>query len=389
MTLQEIINQVNDYVAHYTTGGSIELEQKIRAINRAIEYVKARIGMFVDERFYVFRVFPDKKYYDLPPDFREPIALLFDDENKNVPSNEFFYQSPLSLMKTTGFFTFKNVYSIVYHNRKKQLLVSLNNPGFKGLVESFSKLDGITVEEDADNPNIDNTNLALNFDIILSKSASQRAVIKKSFPSPMNWKPYFDNNSAFKVSVYLPSDKFTSIDFVFGSSSSDYWRISTNTDWNGNVFKVNTWNELVWYLSDIIVLGNPNPQNITYFKVIFNEETSLISDVYGVKLKNLYVLTPINLKLIYYSLYKGTDSSGTNNKVFLDNPDDIVNFGDDAPELINVVALKAATYLIPQLRKDPQFWSLYKTECEEVLREFARSNPRKRAINYGSVRFLR
>ena len=97
--------------------------------------------------------------------------------------------------------------------------------------------------------------------------------------------------------------------------------------------------------------------------------------------KNLTLATSDNLLASYWSSLKGTDSTGTTSKIFLDQPSDICAFGAVAPDLIYPISLKAATILNPQLQADKDFQSSYKQDFEDVLRVMGRSYPRIRAAN--------
>ncbi|MEO0224638.1 MAG: hypothetical protein ABIL76_06050 [candidate division WOR-3 bacterium] len=389
MTLQEIINQTNDYIAHYTTGGSIELEQKIRAINRAIEYIESKLGLPSNERVFDFDLITGKNYYDLPTDFREPIDLVFADDAKNTKDNEFEYVPASEIIKKLGHITLVNRFSITYFNGKKQILVFSKETGVKFLIESFRYLTGLTAENDLTNLSIDNIDNVVAFDIDTTASSQTFGALKKTPIASFNLSSQIRRgNLFFRSNIFLASKEFTSINLRFGSSATDYWEMLTDKDINGNPFSALKWNEILWDFRQATKTGNPDPTSITFFSIIFHENANFTTST-GFKIRDLYLEEPIPMKLIYYSLIKGTNFDGTQNKIFLDETNDIVGFGNFTPELIHPVALEAATYLVPQLRKDQQYWSLYDVKAKEILNEIGKMYPRKRRINYGSIKFGR
>jgi hypothetical protein len=104
---------------------------------------------------------------------------------------------------------------------------------------------------------------------------------------------------------------------------------------------------------------------------------------------NLILNATDSLIVVYWSAYKGTDSTGVTKKILLDTPSDICSFGSFAPDLLYPISLKAATILNPQLRADKDFQSMYRQDYEDVLKVMGRSYPRTRSINAGQTKLQR
>ena len=90
------------------------------------------------------------------------------------------------------------------------------------------------------------------------------------------------------------------------------------------------------------------------------------------------------MNLVYYSQYKGTDSTGSVQKIILDSLTDLPNFMQFFPDFINMVALRAAYILMPQLSADKDFMDMYRRDYIENLKDLGKIYPRKRAVTLKS-----
>ncbi len=66
--------------------------------------------------------------------------------------------------------------------------------------------------------------------------------------------------------------------------------------------------------------------------------------------------------------------------------DDVINLDED---FIEPIGLKAAMYLWPQLRGDLEFMQVYRAECMDVMKAWARNWPKSRLENNFSRTQLR
>ena len=74
ITVQDIADQMNDYIGNYTTG-SIDLGNRMRAINRAIEYLKRYMTFPSDELVQKIYFYEGTMFYNLNSDFNEGLTL--------------------------------------------------------------------------------------------------------------------------------------------------------------------------------------------------------------------------------------------------------------------------------------------------------------------------
>src|ERR1035437_9533828 len=82
-TLQPVLDQTNDYCSNYTVG-NIDINQRLRAINRAIEDVHRVLGLTCDETIFNFQYVQDNMFTDVPIDYDEPILLYYKHKDYNL-----------------------------------------------------------------------------------------------------------------------------------------------------------------------------------------------------------------------------------------------------------------------------------------------------------------
>jgi spore coat protein CotF len=95
------------------------------------------------------------------------------------------------------------------------------------------------------------------------------------------------------------------------------------------------------------------------------------------------------MNLVYYSQYKGTAADGVTKKIILDTLTDLPNFMQFYPDFINMVALRAAYILMPQLSGDENFMKMYNDDYQLQLKDWGKVYPRKRSVNLGQTQLRR
>lgn len=387
VTVQEILDQVNDYVRNYTTG-TADLGARLRAVNRATEYIKRRMTLPSDETTSSFYFSRDQLYYPAPLDMNEPIDLLYSDANYNAPATQWNYVPYPDLLRLTGT-SRQNYWSTGTFNGLAQIIMLGYNLFSGQQLQTFTSLSGFSGQNDA-------TTLAIDNNIYSVPPASLSFTIdptlgfgKGSIYFPVFWdiQPFISNNGTIKIDAYLPSTNLTAIDLVMGSDASNYYTFSCDTTDSGASFTADQFNRLHWsYLDGPAIVGSPNNQNITFVRIDFIQNGSFGSvAIPGFRIDNMYEVFPDQMTFIYNTMYKGTDSTGVTQKVMFTANTDIAAFGKYAPDLLDPIALRAAYLLEPRLRGDKDFMNMYREECEAVLKVFGRIYPRKRIINLGQT----
>ncbi len=106
--------------------------------------------------------------------------------------------------------------------------------------------------------------------------------------------------------TYLPSaSEVTAVTFRFGSSSANYYSLSTSVTQQNTVFQ-NGWNLLGYLWSSMAVTGTPDPSAINYIRVTWTYDGTLQT---GVRLNDITSNMGNILELEYYSKYLFRDAS--------------------------------------------------------------------------------
>ena len=391
ITVQDILDQTNDLARNYTTG-TVDQANRLRAVNRAVEYVKRRLTMPADLKDFSFYFSRDQLYYPGPSDMNEPINLVYTNANENTPSTRWNWIPYSDLLSYTGT-NRGNFWSHTWVNGSLQIVMLGFNLHAGTILQTFDSVGNFTGENDA-------INLSINNNIYTSGGASLEFTIspvlafgKGSIYFPVNWdiSTMHQANGTIKLDTYLPSTNLTSINLVLGTDASDYYVFTCTTTDDGNPFTINQWNTLHWsFLDGPVIVGSPSDQDINFARIDYIQNGSFGStDVTGFFMDNMYLTFPDQMSLTYNTMYKGTDTTGVTNKVFFTANSDIPYFGQYAPDLLTPIAYRAAYMLEPQLRADKDFMKEYKDECEEVLKIYGRVFPRQRVITLGSTRIQR
>lgn len=387
ITVQDILLAIGDYTKNYTTG-TVDLGGKLRAANRAVEYVKRRMTLPSDETITSFYFERDQLYYTAPIDVNEPIGLLYTNANNNTPRTQWNWVPYQDLLRLTGTGQ-SNFWSHTTINGYMQVIMLGYNLTGGSILQSFTMLSGFSGQNDATTLTIDNNiwsvaPASLEFTINPTLGHGKGSIY---FPFPTDITTLHQKSGTIKLDAYLPSLNLSSINMVLGTDSSNYYVFScTNTD-NGNPFVLNQFNRLHWsFLDGPTIVGSPTDSNITYCRFDFVENGSFgSSPISGFRIDNMYSIFPDQMTFIYNTKYKGTDTTGATSRINFTSPTDIPAFGQYAPDLVDPIALRAAWILEPQLRADKDFMQMYRAECEDQLRNFGRIYPRKRTINLGQT----
>lgn len=396
ITVQDIISQAKDYVQNYTTG-TTDLGNTMRALNRAFEYVQRRLSLPSDEQISTFYFSQDQYFYNLPTGFNEPLQLLYHNTDHNIPGTEWTYLPYPEILRNTGGIFRNNVFSFTAINGVMQLVMFGANLNQGATLATFDSTTGFTAQNNAQNFTSD-TNIkkegtaSLKFDINPNLTGTGKASIY--FPVSWDVRVAHTNNGKYKLWLYLPSVNFTSINLVFGSSATDYYTFTATATDAGttiNANAANNWYLFSWGFADSpVIVGSPNDALINFARIDLVQNGSFgATTVTGFRADDLYSVAPDQMDLIYQTAYKGTDSTGATKKIFFTDPSDVPTFGNMIPDLLNPIALRMAYILAPQLKKDATFMGMYKNDCEEVLKYFSRSYPRKRIITSGRTTIQR
>lgn len=382
---QDLIDALNDYMANYTTG-NVDNGQRMRQLNRAIEWWQRRLMLPSDKRIQSFDYYQDTNFYNTEDDFLEPLALNYAVGHYDVPGMNFTWRPDTEILERQGTYFGYHWWSTTTINQLKQMLLVGRNKNPGGIIDSLTQVSGWSAQGDANNlvqntnQFVDNLQSSLQFNITPSTG---HASLYNPYET-LDLTQYHQNNGAFKLQTYLPSANLTSIDLNFFTTPTDYYKFSVSVTQDGTPFEALEWNQLAYFFDDVVIVGSPSDININAIRIDFNEGIGF-TNTPGFLVNNLYGVIPDRMEMIYASWNKGTDSSGATVKYNLDSGDDIPYFGSYAPDLVDAIAMRAAVSLIPQLRKNIEFYTTYQTEVKEMLSTYGKIYPRKRLINMGKT----
>lgn len=391
LVVQDILNRLNDLVANYTTG-SVDLGNRMRAINSAIEYIKRRMTLPSDEVIQKISFTQDNMYYNLNSDFNEGLFVFYDDPTLNFPGNNWNYAPYGDILRMSGRqFSNQNYFSWTPINGKMQLMLFGRNLNQGQTLNTFDSISNpaTIVSNDAENPRIDNNiykegSGSLAFDIDPSLTGSGMATVK--FTTNFDFTKVLQNSGLFKLWVWLASTNISEIILTLYTDASDYYILTASAFDDASAFStgLDTWKKVQFSFTGSSVVGSPAISNITSMQIDFVLGAGFtITD--GFRIDDLYTVFPDLMDLVYLTSYKGTDTTGATSKIFLTDPADIPAFGNFVPDMIDVVAYRAAIILVPQILSNAEFRQMYIAESEEVMKVVGKSWPRKRVINLGRL----
>lgn len=398
---------MNDYVSNYTTG-NVDQAQRLRAINRAIEDLHRGLGLTCDESIFNFLYVQDNMFTNLPIDFDEPILLYYLNNNFNQGGQSGWQWNKYTrLLQSSGvgsglgwgqglplsaygqkWFSSTNI------NGLKQLLQLGSNILQGGIINPYNSTNLTTGTGDTTNLAVDNNvwingggSLSFTIDPTLSNGY---AGIKTTGFGFMSVQQALQQNGIYKVYSWLPSTHISNIELILTSSPGNFYTFSATTQDNGTPFIQSTlnsiWNRTQYKWGSVSITGSPNSQQITSYEFRYIEGPGFGGvAIPFFRINDFYLVYPDNMNLVYYSQYKGTAADGVTEKIILDSLTDLPNFMQFYPDFLNMVALRAAYILMPQLSGDKDFMKMYKDDYIEQMHDWGRIYPRKRAVNLGGT----
>lgn len=383
--VQDVILQMGDRVGNASVGQATT-EQKIRAIDSAVNYLRRRIGLPTYERKFEFQFASDVPYNDCPDDFQESLALVYDDANNNTPANFWDYRPYRELLTKTGVWPASNKWAHLTANTgSHQLLLLGNNIKQGSTIETFDNTLW-TASGDA-------SGIALDTITKVQGSASQKFTIThntgvSTLTSPavgFDFRALHENRGVFRYYPFIPTTTgLTNLQIRYQSSTGNYYTITATTTANGEAFSANEFNFVSFPTASAVATGSPNLASINQIQIIWNTAVGFGTQA-SCRVDWLYTIVPDDMNLIYLTKYKGQNSTGTEITT-LTAVDDEINLDDD---YIEPIAIKAAMYLWPQLQGDLNFMQMYQSEFMDVMRAWARQWPKSRLENNFSRTQLR
>lgn len=406
-SLLPLNNQVNDYISNYTVG-NVDQSQRFRAMNRAIEDVHRRLGLTCDETIFNFLYVQDNMFTNLPVDYDEPILLYYVNNSYNIGGQAGWQWNQYTrLLQNSGQggnlgygFGYplsaygQKLFSSTNINGMKQLIQLGSNIIQGSIINPYNTLNLTTGTGDATTLAVDNnvwinTGGSISFTIDPTRGFGYAGILTTGF-GLMTVQQALQNSAIYKVYSWLPTTNISAIELILTSSTGNYYTFTASVQDDSLPFVNSTlnsiWNrtQYPWGLASIT--GSPNSQQITSYEIRYIEGPSFGSvAIPFFRIDDFYLVYPDNMNLVYYSQYKGTDETGTIQKIILNSLTDLPNFMQFFPDFIHPIALRAALLLMPQLSMDKDFMTMYKSDYDDWIRDVGRIYPRKRIVTLAST----
>jgi hypothetical protein len=384
ITIGNLIPSIKDYVRNQ----NLDTSRAIRALDKATDYVNSELGLPSQERVYLFDFDQSQPTYQLPADFIEPFYLRFSNDQLNRNKHfsyrpaELLYSRIKSVIPGDRWIQGTQLFGVSAENGSWVLYVLGSNSVSLFTLDTFDRNNSLNWTPAGDASSVgDDLYIykegagSMSFDITVSGTS---ATLTKSDAND-NLFTYI-NVGHFKCWCYLQSvTHFNSISLAWGNDASDHYLQSVTTQADGTPFVIG-WNQLDFEWDGCSQVGNPNPNIISYYQFIFSYG-ALFTGGTSFRLDYLRLMVPDQMKLDYYSGYKGTDYLG-NNLTSFSSITDILSISNFDVGLGNLYSIKAAELINPQLlNDDSQAMDQYNKYSLAYKRKF----PRKRINNLLAV----
>lgn len=398
---------MNDYISNYTDG-NIDDSNRLRALNRAIEDVHRRLGLVCDETIFNFQYSQDNMFTQLPVDYDEPILLYYVNQNYNQGGQSGWkWNKYTTILQNSGIggnggyglgypqgIYGQKMFSSTQMNGKKQLIQLGSNVIQGSIINPYTSLNLLSATGDATTLAVDN-NVFINgggsvsFTIDPTLGHGYAGLLTSGF-GIMSVQQAIQASGINKVYSWLPTTNISAIELIMTSSTGNFYTFTATMQDSGLPFVNSTlnsvWNKTQFPWGTVSITGSPNSQEITSYEVRYIEGTSFGSVAIPLfRIDDLFVSFPDNMNLVYYSQYKGTSADGLTKKIILDDVSDLPTFMQFFPDFINIIALRAAYILAPQISFDKDFMQMYKQDYEIQMADLGKTYPRKRTVNLGST----
>jgi hypothetical protein len=281
MTVERILNKINDFLGYSGTDTTLEQNQKISAINSALSFLIGEFDFENSTKTTILEFTEDQLVYSLPSDFVYLISLSYDTSSEPYISEnnrrDWLYETPETLIKLGK----KPADAVLYSLEGNKIYILTKNVYPPLSIEKCESTAGFSVLNDAVNLGTSSVfkkegNQSIKFDINVDASALNRASIRKTFTPSLNLKTY-ENKGSFTLWLYIQqTSNLTSISLNWATDDANYYKTTITTQADGSPFEIG-WNFLKFNWKDAIIVGNPNPENISYIQLDIDYTSSFTS----------------------------------------------------------------------------------------------------------------
>jgi hypothetical protein len=327
MTVDKILNKINDFLGYSGTDTTTEQDQKISAINSALSFMLGEFDFENSVKTTTLEFSEDQLVYSLPSDFVYLISLAYDNSIEPYISEnnrrDWLYESPETLIKLGS----KPADAVLYSLEGNKIYILTKNVYPPLSIEKCENTTGFSVLNDAVNLGTSSAfkkegDKSIKFDIDVSNSALNRASIKKTFSPSLNLKTY-ENKGSFTLWLYIQqTTNLTSISFNWATDGANYYKTTITTQADGSPFAVG-WNFLKFNWKNATIIGSPDPENISYIQLDIDYNSSFTSSNNWF-LDDIKVLVYDPIVVKYYTNLVVKDASGSLKSSITATTDDVL-----------------------------------------------------------------
>jgi hypothetical protein len=327
MTADKILNKINDFLGYAGIDTTTERDQKISAINSALSFMLGEFDFENSTKTITLEFSEDQLVYSLPSDFVYLISLAYDNSAEPYISEnnrrDWSYETPETLIKLGK----KPSDAVLYSLEGNKIYILTKNVYPPLSIDKCENITGWSVLNDAVNLGTSSAfkkegDKSIKFDIDVSNSALNRASLKRTFSPSLNLKTY-ENKGSFTLWLYIrQTTNLTSISFNWATDAANYYKATVTNQANGTPFIVG-WNFLKFNWKDATIIGNPDPQNITYIQLDIDYNSSFTSSNNWF-LDDIKVLVYDPIVVKYYTNLVVRDTSGSLKSSITATTDDVL-----------------------------------------------------------------
>lgn len=309
-TQDQLIDEVQRRIQD-KTGGTFEETDIQQSLNRCIRFLQNDHGMYPAKNRQDISVFPEVYEYALPSDFHDIVAI----QDRG---------NPIRVTRTAPYEFWRdlnrndNVLAIDTILGDRFLLLDRPSSGSRQIMHNGDSLtangtwaadattDALNLTSDA--VNFKQGSASLNFDVDVSQSVNDYAVITNSTMTALDLSSYSDTGVVF-ADVYIPAlDSITSFTLTWGSDVSNTYATTVTAQHNGQAFRAG-WNTLGFAWEGSTQTGTPVDTAIDYLSFRVTYGVAQVDDT-DFRLDNIRVANPQNLEIHYYASSFVKDNAG-------------------------------------------------------------------------------
>lgn len=359
LTVANLITEFDQRIGDSSTD-RISAAQRLTYLTQGTVWMQEKLLNDHQVKKYTVNYYDGLHYYKVTSILND--LLEANDMNTRVLSDggqPFTRKSSQELRAEIGYNFMEDSYSIERRDNDSFLVINHDSKYRALLASDCESLTGLATWQ-VDSTNSDATNLSIDnedftegtgcfkFDVDVSQSGNNKATI---YTDDMPSEDLSDDKdiTSWLIDVKIPDVTYvTSYTLKWGSSSSDYYSVTSTADVNSNAFSSDDWLTVKFDWNGASVTGTPDDTDVTYLDITVNYSASQADDT-SFKIDNVRLVRPEKLDFYYTSWSVGTDTNGTDILKF-GATTDIPYFSGQYDQYKYIVADYAASKAMKDLR---------------------------------------